>query len=56
MFGGEGQSIASATHVEIGVAPAVQFAGTAQGLAGSAGVGVLSGVVHQQHGGLELAL
>jgi len=34
----------------------MQFAGTAQGLAGSAGVGVFSGVVHHEHSGLELAL
>ena len=56
MFGGEGQSIALAAHVEIGVAPAVQFAGTAQGLAGTAGVGVFPGVVDQEHSSLELAL
>ncbi len=56
MFGGQGQLGAFAAQVEIGVAPAVQFAGTAQGLAGAAGVGVFAGVMNQQDGQLELAL
>ena len=56
MFGGQGQLRALAAHVEIGVAPAVEFAGTAQGLAGAAGLGVFAGVVNQQDGQLELAL
>jgi hypothetical protein len=30
MFGGQGQLLAAPTQVEIGVAPAVQFTGTAQ--------------------------
>ena len=56
MFGGQGQLGASAAQVEIGVAPAVEFAGTAQGLARTAAVGVLAGVMHQQDGQLELPL
>src|ERR1039457_5066503 len=35
-----------AAQVEIGVAPAVEFAGTAQGLSGTAGLGVFAGVVN----------
>jgi len=50
VLGGQGQLGASAPEVEIGVAPAVQFAGAAQGLAGAAGVGVFAGVVDQHHG------
>ena len=56
MFGGQGQLGAFAAHVEIGVAPAVEFAGTAQGLAWAAGVGVFAGVMNQQDGQLKLAL
>ena len=56
MFGGQGQLGSFAAHVEIGVAPAVEFAGTAQGLAGTAGVGVLAGVMNQEDGQLKLAL
>ena len=43
MFGGQGQLGAFAAQVEIGVTPAVEFTGTAQGLAGAAGVGSLCG-------------
>ena len=56
MLGGQGQLGTFAAQVEIGVAPAVEFAGTAQGLAGAAGLGVFAGVVNQQDGQLELAL
>ena len=35
VFGGEGQLFAAAAHVEVGVAPAMEFAGAAQGLAGT---------------------
>jgi len=56
MFGGQGQLRAFTAQVEIGVSPAVQFTGTAQGLSGAAGVGVFAGVMHQQDGQLELPL
>ena len=56
MLGGQGQLGAFAAQVEIGVAPAMEFAGAAQGLAGTAGVGVLAGVMNQEDGQLELAL
>jgi hypothetical protein len=56
MLGGQGQLRTFATQVEIGVAPAVEFAGTALGLAGAAGLGFFAGVVNQQDGQLELAL
>ena len=56
MLGGEGQLGALAAQVEVGVAPAVEFAGAAQGLARAGGVGVLAGVMNQEHGQLELAL
>ena len=47
---------AFAAQVEVGVAPTVQFTGTAQGLARAAGVGVFAGVMDQDHGQLELTL
>ena len=56
MFGGQSQLGAFAAHVEIGVAPAMEFTGTAQGLARTAGVGVLAGVMNQEDGQLKLAL
>ena len=56
MFGGQGQLGTLAPHIEIGVTPAVEFAGTAQGLAWAAGVGVFAGMMNQQDGQLELAL
>ena len=56
VFGGEGQLGTFAAQVEVGVAPAMQFAGTAQGLAGASGVGVFAGMVHQKDGQVELAL
>ena len=56
MLGGEGQLGAAAAQVEIGVAPTVQFAGAAQGLARAGGTGVLAGVMNEEHGHLELAL
>ena len=56
MLGGQRELGAFAAQVEIGVPPAVEFAGAAQGLARTAGVGVLAGVVNEQDGQLELAL
>ena len=56
MLGGEGQLGTFAAQVEVGVAPAMEFAGTAEGLAGAAGVGVFAGMVHQKDGQVELAL
>jgi site-specific DNA-methyltransferase (adenine-specific)/adenine-specific DNA-methyltransferase len=56
MLGGEGQLGALAPHIEIGVTPAVEFAGAAQGLAWAAGVGVFAGMMNQQDGQLKLAL
>jgi hypothetical protein len=56
MFCGQSQLSAFAPHVKIGVTPAVEFAGTAQGLARSAGVGVFAGMMDQQDGQLKLAL
>jgi len=56
MFGGQRQLGALAPHIEVGVTPAVEFAGTAQGLARSAGVGVFAGMMDQQDGQLKLAL
>ena len=48
MLSGEGQLESLAAHIEIGIAPAVEFTGTAQGLARAAGVGVLAGVMNQE--------
>ena len=56
MLGGKSQLGTLAPHIEIGVTPAVEFAGTAQGLARAAGVGVFAGMMNQQDGQLELAL
>jgi hypothetical protein len=56
MLGAEGQLGTFATQVEVGVAPAMEFAGTAEGLAGATGVGVFAGVVDQEDGQVELAL
>jgi hypothetical protein len=56
MFGGQGQLLAAAAQVEIGVAPTVQFTGTTEGLPGAAGMGVFAGMVNQEHGQVELAL
>lgn len=56
VLGGEGEGLLVAAEVEIGVAPAVEFARTAQGLAGPGGVGILAGMVHDEHGELELTL
>jgi len=50
MLGGKGQLGAAPSHVEIGIAPAVEFAGTTQGLSGAAGLGVFAGVMNQQNG------
>jgi hypothetical protein len=56
VFGREGQLGAAATQVKVGVAPTMQFAGTAQGLAWSRAVGVLAGMMYHQHGQMELPL
>lgn len=56
VFGGEGQFSAATAHVKVGVAPAMQFARAAQGLAGTRGVGSLAGVVHEQDGELMFSL
>ena len=56
VFGGKGQLISPAAHVEIGVAPAVKFAGAAQRLARPGRVGVFAGMMNHQHGQLELPL
>ena len=56
MLGGEGQLGAASAQVEIGVAPAVEFAGATQSLTRAGGVRVLAGVMNEEHGQLELAL
>src|SRR5208283_3417183 len=56
MFGGQGQLRALAAHIQIGVTPAMEFAGTAQGLSGAAALGVFAGVMNQHDRQLELAL
>ena len=56
MFGRQGQLGALAAHIEIGVTPSVEFAGTAHGLDRAAGVGVFAGMMNQQDGQLILAL
>ena len=56
MFGRENQLGGTTAQVEVGVAPAVQFAGAAQGLSGTSGMAIFPGVMDQQDGQLELAL
>ena len=56
MLGGKSELGTLAPHIEIGVPPAVEFAGTAQSLARAAGVGVFAGMMNQQDGQLKLAL
>ena len=56
MLGGQSELGTFAAHVEIRVAPAVEFAGTAQGLAGAAGVGVFASVMNQDDGQVKLPL
>ena len=56
MFGRESQLGAFTAHVEVGVAPAVEFTGAAQGLPWTAGVGVFAGVMNQEDGQLKLTL
>jgi len=56
MLGGQGQLRALAAHIEIGVSPAMEFAGTAQGLSGTTGVGVLAGMMNEHDGQLKLPL
>ena len=46
----EGEIIAIAAQVEIGVAPGVELGGAAQGLAGADVAGALLGVVDDEHG------
>ena len=56
MFGVKEQLIGLASEVEVGIAPTVEFTGTAQGLSGTQAVGLLFGMVNHQHGQLETAL
>src|ERR1022692_3819883 len=56
MFGGQGEQGTFAAHIKIGVAPAMKFTGTAQGLAWTAGVGVFAGVMNEQDRQVKLAL
>ena len=56
VFGGQGQLGAFAAQVEVGVAPAVEFAGAAQGLSRAAGLGVLARVVNDHDGQLKFPL
>jgi hypothetical protein len=56
MFGGQGELGTFAAQVKIGVAPAVEFTGTPQGLTRATGVGVFAGVVNQQDGQVKLTL
>ena len=49
VFCGEGQFIAAAAHVEVGVAPAMEFTGAAQGLSGTRGVRALASVVAEEN-------
>ena len=56
MLGGQGELGTLAAHIEIGVASAVEFTGTAQSLARTAGVGVFAGMMNEQDRQLELAL
>ena len=56
MFDGEAQMFPVASQVQVAVAPAVQVAGAAQGLAGAVGLSALAGVVHQEHGQMKLPL
>jgi hypothetical protein len=56
MFSRQGQLGAFAAQVEVGVTPAVQFTGTAQGLPWAAGVGVFARVMNQDHSHLKLTL
>ena len=50
------QLVGPTPEVKIGVAPAVEFTGTSEGLARSACVGAFAGVMNQQDGQLKLAL
>ena len=56
MLGGESQLGSASAQIKIGVAPAMQFAGTAQGLTRPGRVGVLAGVMNQQDGQLKVTL
>src|ERR1022692_1987714 len=56
MFGGQGEQGTFAAHIEIGVAPAMKFTGTAQGLTWTAGVGVFAGVMNEHDRQVKLAL
>ena len=56
VFGKKPELIALSSEVKIRVAPTVQFAGTAQSLAGARGVGVLAGMMNQENCQTKLAL
>ena len=56
MFDVESEAICVATQEQIGVAPGVEFARTAQGLAGAEVSGGFAGVVDQQDGAAVGAL
>ena len=56
MFGGQGELLATTTHVEIGVAPAVEFARAPECLSRTCAAGVFAGVVNEEDGQLELPL
>ena len=53
---GQGEVIAIAAQVEVGVAPGVELGGAAQGLAGSHAAGAVLGVVDDDHGHAESSL
>jgi hypothetical protein len=56
MLGGEGETVALAAQVEVGVSPAMKLAGTAQGLPRPGSTGVLPGMMNQHHRQTELTL
>ena len=50
MFGGQSELISPATHIKVRIAPAMEFTGPAQGLAGPGTVSVFTRVMDQQDG------
>jgi len=56
MLDGKLELITATVEIEIGIAPAMQIAGTAEGLAGPVFAGGFSGMVDKQHGHMEAAL
>jgi hypothetical protein len=56
VLGGKGELTSTATHVEIGVAPTVEFTGAAQSLSRTGGTGVFAGMMNQQHSQVEPSL